>query len=196
MSFCQYPSDSLWLTQVIYPIYVFLAVQVHGLLSMWWPHTIQSDVLLPNLPAQAPSSSALLPKILLIPAFMRLHGVSLPGMSSFMIIFRVLQVSVKSHLLQEVLYTTISNSHPCRSWLAPLLLYQVSSHGCSVSPPSLPVAWQEGLDCWLSPLGDSSRWVMCVAWLSTCLSFNNEQNRSGALPPSVSVVELTQRSCV
>lgn len=95
---------------------------------------------------------------------MLFHAVSLLGMPSF-IIFQVFQISVKSHLLQEVLYTMISNSHPCSSWLGPFLLYQIFFHVCCV--PTKPASYLTRSARLLAiSLKDSSRWTMAL--LSVC----------------------------
>lgn len=81
--------------------YVFLSVQVYGLLSVGVSIPTQPNILLSKLPAQAQPSSALLLNFLLIPAFMFFYAVSSLYEMSFFIFF---QVSVKSYLYQEVLF--------------------------------------------------------------------------------------------
>lgn len=88
-------------------------------------------------------------------------------MSTF-IFFQVLQVSVKSYFLQEVLFDC-SRPPPLQLMLRLLLLYQVFSH--------IILCPYRGWDCWLYPLGPFEMTVMHMALLGIHLSFNSAQSR-------------------
>ena len=122
---------------------LFVSLSASAAVSVVAPDLPSLTHCTPQLSAQAQQGSALIPNILLIPAF-PLYLCVLPAWKVVFILFQVLQpqenlsFSRKSSLIA---LTPMSAAHPCRS--AQASFYQDRSfliHGCPMPPPSLPAA--------------------------------------------------------